>query len=95
MFVLCVVFSLCSLQDVSLDADIPLSQVLQFASHLVHWGKAMTIYPLSESNIYIASPTAETRASVRTECWLASQGFDHEHKQTIFGSKHHPLVFVL
>ena len=27
----------------SLDADIPLSQVLQFASHLVHWGKAMTI----------------------------------------------------
>ena len=53
-----------SLQDVSLDSDIPLSQVLQFASHLVHWGKAMTIYPLSESNVYIASPTAETRVSV-------------------------------
>jgi hypothetical protein len=50
-----------NLQDVSLDADIPLSQVLQFASHLVHWGKAMTIYPLSESNVYIASSTAETR----------------------------------
>ena len=53
-----------SLQDVSLDADIPLAQVLQFASHLVHWGKAMTIYPLSESNVYIASSTAETRVLV-------------------------------
>ena len=53
-----------SLQDVSLDADIPLSQVLRFASHLVHWGKAMPIYPLSESNVYIASSTAETRVSV-------------------------------
>ncbi|CAI8045756.1 GATOR complex protein NPRL3 [Geodia barretti] len=50
-----------NLQDVSLDADVPLSQVLLFSSHLVHWGKAMTIYPLSESNVYIASPTAETR----------------------------------
>ena len=60
----------CSLQDVSLDADIPLSQVLQFASHLVHWGKAMTIYPLSESNVYIASPTAETRVSVFQPLYL-------------------------
>ena len=57
----CVCLLVSSLQDVSLDADIPLSQVLQFASHLVHWGKAMTIYPLSESNVYIASSTAETR----------------------------------
>ena len=58
---MCVWLLVSSLQDVSLDADIPLSQVLQFASHLVHWGKAMTIYPLSESNVYIASSTAETR----------------------------------
>jgi len=46
---------------VSLDADVPLAQVLHFASHLVHWGKAMAIYPLSESNMYITSPLADTR----------------------------------
>lgn len=50
-----------SLQVVSLDADIPLTQVLHFASHLIHWGKAMAIYPLSENNIYITSPLADTR----------------------------------
>ena len=50
-----------SLQTVSLDADIPLAQVLHFASHLVYWGKAIAIYPLSESNVYFASPIAETR----------------------------------
>ncbi len=49
-----------SLQAVSLDADIPLILVLRLASHLVHWGKAMAIYPLSENNIYITSPTADT-----------------------------------
>lgn len=46
---------------VSLDADIPLTQVLHFASHLIHWGKAMAIYPLSENNIYITSPLADTK----------------------------------
>ena len=50
-----------SLQVVSLDADIPLTQVLHFASHLIHWGKAMAIYPLSENNIYITSPLADTK----------------------------------
>ena len=50
----------CSLQAVSLDADIPLALVLHLASHLVHWGKAMAIYPLSENNSYITSPTADT-----------------------------------
>lgn len=50
-----------SLQVVSLDADIPLTQVLHFASHLIHWGRAMAIYPLSENNIYITSPLADTR----------------------------------
>lgn len=49
-----------SLQTVALDGDIPLVQVLHCASHLAHWGKAITIYPLSESNVYIASPEAST-----------------------------------
>ena len=53
--------TLSSLQVVSLDADIPLAQALQMACHLVHWQKAMTIYPLSESNVYITSPTADCR----------------------------------
>lgn len=49
-----------NLQEVSLDADVPLLQVLHLASHLVTWKKAIAIYPLSESNVYISSATAVT-----------------------------------
>ncbi len=48
-----------SLLNVSLDADIPLAQILHFASHLVYWGKAVAIYPLSESNVYVTNPNAD------------------------------------
>ena len=44
----------------ALDADIPLQQAVKFASHLVHWSQAMTVYPLSETNVYVTSPTADT-----------------------------------
>ena len=50
-----------SLQDVSLDADIPLGQTLRMAAHLVGWGRGIPIYPLSESNMYISSPTSDPR----------------------------------
>lgn len=54
----------------SLDADIPLRLSLQFASHLVHWGSAMPIYPLSETNVYMNSPSADTRRQVGHHRWL-------------------------
>ncbi|XP_003383272.2 PREDICTED: nitrogen permease regulator 3-like protein [Amphimedon queenslandica] len=50
-----------NLIQVSLDADIPLQQAVKFACHLVHWGQAMTVYPLSETNVYINSPQADTK----------------------------------
>ena len=53
-----------SLIQVSLDADIPLQQAVKFACHLVHWGQAMPVYPLSETNVYINSPQANTKRYV-------------------------------
>ena len=42
-------------QKLSQDADIALSQIFHLVSHLVYWGKAMVIYPLAESNVYVIS----------------------------------------
>lgn len=44
-----------SFQTLSQDADISLSQIFNVVSHLVYWGKAMIIYPLAESNVYVIS----------------------------------------
>ncbi|XP_064405824.1 GATOR1 complex protein NPRL3-like isoform X2 [Halichondria panicea] len=76
---LSVVSPLKNLQAVSLDADIPLVLVLRLASHLVHWRKAMAIYPLSENNVYITSPMADTRLNSE----LSSQFSDRFHDQCL------------
>ena len=49
-----------SLHQVALDSDIPVQQTLIFTSHLLYWDLAMTVYPLSETNVYTASPHAST-----------------------------------
>ncbi|XP_041362613.1 GATOR complex protein NPRL3-like isoform X2 [Gigantopelta aegis] len=49
-----------SLQTLSLDADLNLSQVFQLVCHLVYWAKATVIYPLCETNVYVLSPQANT-----------------------------------
>ncbi|XP_071965277.1 GATOR1 complex protein NPRL3-like isoform X2 [Antedon mediterranea] len=49
-----------SLQQLSQDSDIALSQVFQLVGHLVYWGKATVIFPLCETNIYILSPQSPT-----------------------------------
>ncbi|XP_078611408.1 GATOR1 complex protein NPRL3-like isoform X4 [Branchiostoma floridae x Branchiostoma japonicum] len=49
-----------SLQCLSQDSDLALSQIFQLVSHLVYWGKATIIYPLAESNVYTLSPNAKT-----------------------------------
>uniref|UniRef100_A0A0K8TF05 GATOR complex protein NPRL3 n=2 Tax=Lygus hesperus TaxID=30085 RepID=A0A0K8TF05_LYGHE len=45
-----------SLQTLAADADLTLRMVCNLASHLVYWGKAIIIYPLCESNVYMAAP---------------------------------------
>ncbi|XP_006146399.1 GATOR complex protein NPRL3 isoform X4 [Tupaia chinensis] len=47
-----------NLQQLAQDADLALLQVFQLAAHLVYWGKAIIIYPLCESNVYMLSPHA-------------------------------------
>ncbi|XP_065846842.1 GATOR1 complex protein NPRL3-like [Oscarella lobularis] len=49
-----------SLQTLSQDADLPLCQVFELVAHLVYWQKAITVYPLCESNVYVLSPLADT-----------------------------------
>ncbi|XP_074647993.1 GATOR1 complex protein NPRL3-like [Tubulanus polymorphus] len=51
------------LEQLALDADLALSQVFQLVSHLMYWAKAMIIYPLCESNVYMLSPNADTMLS--------------------------------
>ncbi|XP_014260628.1 GATOR complex protein NPRL3-like [Cimex lectularius] len=52
-----------SLQILSADADLTLAQVFNLAGHLVYWGKAIIIYPLCESNVYMTAPNAPVHAS--------------------------------
>lgn len=52
-----------SLQTLALEADLSLLQVFQLVCHLVYWAKAVIIYPLCETNIYVLSPTANTHMS--------------------------------
>lgn len=48
-----------SVQSLSSDTDLPLTHVYELASRLVYWGKAMVIYPLCDSNMYMAAPCAD------------------------------------
>jgi len=47
-----------SLQTLSADADLTLAQVFNLAGHMVYWGKAIIIYPLCETNVYMTAPNA-------------------------------------
>ncbi|XP_077865259.1 GATOR1 complex protein NPRL3-like [Saccoglossus kowalevskii] len=50
-----------SLQLLSQDCDLALSQVFQLVGHLVYWGKATIIFPLCEANVYVLSPNCDLR----------------------------------
>ena len=57
-----------SLQQISVDTNIPINHINDISCHLVAWGKACIIYPLCEANIYMLAPTAELKpSSVRSE----------------------------
>jgi hypothetical protein len=44
-----------SIEELSLLAGLPLSQVLQIVRHYLLWARAMVIYPICTSNIYANS----------------------------------------
>lgn len=48
-----------SLQVLSSDTDLPLTQIYEVSSKLVYWGKAMVIYPMCDSNVYMTAPCAD------------------------------------
>ena len=49
-----------SLQTLALEADLSLFKLVR---HLVYWVKVTIIYPLCETNVYIFSSHADTRAT--------------------------------
>ena len=50
-----------SLQTLALQADLSLFQVFDLVCHRVYFAKAIIIYPLYETNVYILSPHADTQ----------------------------------
>lgn len=48
-----------SLQVLSSDTDLPLTQIYELSSKLVYWGKAMVIYPMCDSNVYMTAPCTD------------------------------------
>ncbi|XP_065900099.1 GATOR1 complex protein NPRL3-like [Dysidea avara] len=48
-----------SLEQISVDADLPLGLVVQLVGHLIEWNKAIAISPLSENNVYSTSQHAD------------------------------------
>lgn len=48
-----------SLEQISIDADLPLGLVVQLVAHLIEWRMAIAIAPLSENNVYSTSLHAQ------------------------------------
>jgi len=46
-----------SFRTLSVDTDLSLMQVFQLTGHLLYWGKAIAIYPVCESNVYVLADT--------------------------------------
>lgn len=49
-----------SLETLSADSDLTLAQVFNIAGHLIYWGDAIVIFPLSETNMYAIAPNVPT-----------------------------------
>uniref|UniRef100_A0A336LA23 GATOR complex protein NPRL3 n=1 Tax=Culicoides sonorensis TaxID=179676 RepID=A0A336LA23_CULSO len=47
-----------SLQNMASDAEMLIEHVYTLVGHLVYWAKAIVIYPLCESNVYVTTPDA-------------------------------------
>ena len=56
---LSLLFFIRSLEQISIDADLPLGLVVQLVAHLIEWRKAIAIAPLSENNVYSTSQYAQ------------------------------------
>jgi len=49
-----------SFRTLSIDTDLSLMQVFHLTGHLLYWGKAIAIYPICESNVYVLAQTLQT-----------------------------------
>lgn len=47
-----------SLQNMASDAEMLIEHVYTLVGHLVYWAKAIVIYPLCETNVYVIAPDA-------------------------------------
>lgn len=52
-----------SIQTLSTDTSLPLSEISSLIGSLVYWGKASVIFPLCSSNVYIVAPDASTHTN--------------------------------
>lgn len=48
-----------SLQNMASDAEMEIEHVYILVGHLVYWAKAIIIYPLCETNVYVIAPDAQ------------------------------------
>lgn len=48
-----------SLQNMASDAEMLIEHVYTLVGHLVYWAKAIIIYPLCETNVYVIAPDAQ------------------------------------
>ena len=49
-----------SLQTLAADSDLTLSHIFHLVGHLLYFGKAVVIYPLCDSNVYVLASSADT-----------------------------------
>uniref|UniRef100_A0A8D8M0J9 GATOR complex protein NPRL3 n=1 Tax=Cacopsylla melanoneura TaxID=428564 RepID=A0A8D8M0J9_9HEMI len=52
-----------SIQILSTDTSLPLSEISSLIGSLVYWGKASVIFPLCSSNMYVVAPNASTHTN--------------------------------
>lgn len=52
-----------SIQTLSVDTSLPLTEISNLVGSLVYWGKASVIFPLCSSNIYVVAPDAPTHTN--------------------------------
>lgn len=52
-----------SIQTLSTDTSLPLTEISNLVGSLVYWGKASVIFPLCSSNVYVVAPDAPTHTN--------------------------------
>ncbi|CAG0915718.1 unnamed protein product [Notodromas monacha] len=56
-----------SMAQIAADADVALNTIFRVCCQMVYWGKALIIYPVCESNVYILTPDAPVHKAALQE----------------------------